>query len=76
MGEFMMLGLRLVGEGIDLARFAARFGQPLDRVFAAEIADLTRRGLLEQVNGRLRLTIEGRLLGNQVFAEFLPASDD
>ena len=76
MGEFMMLGLRLVGEGVDPARFAARFGQPLDRVFAGEIADLTRRGLLEQSNGHLRLTIEGRLLGNQVFAEFLPASDD
>lgn len=76
MGEFMMLGLRLVGEGVDPARFAAHFGQPLDAVFSREVAALKRRGLLEQIDGRVRLTNEGRLLGNQVFAEFLPASED
>lgn len=75
MGEMMMLGLRLVREGVAPARFAARFDQTLEAVFAAEIAALTRRGLLEQVDGRVRLTGEGRLLGNQVFAEFLPASE-
>lgn len=75
MGEFMMLGLRLVREGVAAARFEARFGIPLDAVFGREIAALERRGLLERADGRVRLTGAGRLLGNQVFAEFLPIND-
>ncbi len=71
MGEFMMLGLRLVAEGVADARFRARFGVGLEDAFAAEIADLIGRGLLERLPDRVRLTRAGRLLGNQVFAEFL-----
>jgi len=69
----MMLGLRLVQEGVADARFRAQFGVGLDAAFGAEIAGLVRRGLLERRPERVRLTPEGRLLGNQVFAEFLPA---
>jgi oxygen-independent coproporphyrinogen III oxidase len=72
MGETMMLGLRLVQEGVADARFRARFGVGLDETFGAEIGWLVRRGLLERLPDRVRLTPEGRLLGNQVFAEFLP----
>ena len=72
MGETMMLGLRLVQEGVTDARFWARFGVGLDEMFGAEIAGLVRRGLLERLPDRVRLTLEGRLLGNQAFAEFLP----
>jgi oxygen-independent coproporphyrinogen III oxidase len=72
MGETMMLGLRLVQEGVADARFRARFGVGLDETFGAEIAGLVRRGLLARLSDRVRLTPEGRLLGNQVFAEFLP----
>jgi oxygen-independent coproporphyrinogen-3 oxidase len=72
MGETMMLGLRLVQEGVEDARFRARFGVGLEDAFDAEIAGLVRRGLLERLPDRVRLTPEGRLLGNQVFAEFLP----
>jgi oxygen-independent coproporphyrinogen-3 oxidase len=72
MGETMMLGLRLVQEGVADARFRARFGVGLDEMFGAEIAGLVRRGLLARLPDRVRLTPEGRLLGNQVFAEFLP----
>jgi oxygen-independent coproporphyrinogen-3 oxidase len=75
MGEFMMLGLRLVAEGVADARFQARFGAALDDVFAAEIAALVARGWLERRPDRVRLTPEGRLLGNQVFAQFLPVSE-
>ena len=71
MGETMMLGLRLVQEGVADARFRARFGVGLDETFGAEIAGLVRRGLLARLPDRVRLTPEGRLLGNQVFAEFL-----
>jgi oxygen-independent coproporphyrinogen III oxidase len=72
MGETMMLGLRLVQEGVADDRFLARFGVGLDEMFGAEIAGLVRRGLLARLPDRVRLTSEGRLLGNQVFAEFLP----
>lgn len=72
MGEFMMLGLRLVQEGVIEDRFRRRFGVALDDVFAEEIATLVRRRLLERLPDRVRLTPAGRLLGNQVFAEFLP----
>jgi putative oxygen-independent coproporphyrinogen III oxidase len=72
MGETMMLGLRLVQEGVADTRFRARFGVGLDETFGAEIAGLIRRDLLERLPDRVRLTPAGRLLGNQVFAEFLP----
>jgi oxygen-independent coproporphyrinogen-3 oxidase len=76
MGETMMMGLRLIEEGVSLARFEARFGLSLEAVYGAEIADLVERGLLERARTgateRLRLTERGRLLGNQVFAAFLP----
>jgi oxygen-independent coproporphyrinogen III oxidase len=71
MGELMMVGLRLIDEGVEDARFAARFGVGLEAVFGNEIARLVARGLLERLPGRVRLTPAGRLLGNQVFAEFL-----
>lgn len=75
MGEFMMLGLRLVAEGVADTRFQARFGVSCFEVFAKEIGDLIRRGLLERLTGRVRLTGAGRLLGNRVFDQFLPAGE-
>lgn len=75
MGEFMMLGLRLVQEGVTDAAFRSRFGVDVEAVFGDEIDRLVRRGLLERLSDRLRLTSGGRLLGNQVFAEFLTVSE-
>jgi oxygen-independent coproporphyrinogen-3 oxidase len=72
MGETMMLGLRLVLEGVGESGFRARFGVSLDEAFGEELAALTARGLIERLPARVRLTAEGRLLGNRVFAEFLP----
>ena len=72
MGETMMLGLRLLREGVDGERFAARHGQALAEVFGAELRRLTDRGWLTADGQRVRLTPAGLLLGNRVFAEFLP----
>jgi oxygen-independent coproporphyrinogen-3 oxidase len=72
MGETMMLGLRLTAEGVSDARFRERFGVELEEAFGREIRRLVARGLLERLPDRVRLTRQGRLLGNQVFAEFLP----
>lgn len=70
-GETMMMGLRLTTEGVALEAFAARFGQALPERFPRELKRLTARGLIEISDGRLRLTRAGRLLGNQVFQEFV-----
>ncbi len=72
MGETMMLGLRLLEEGVSEERFRARFGVGLEETFGAEIAGLCGRGLLERLPDRVRLTRRGMLLGNQAFAAFLP----
>jgi oxygen-independent coproporphyrinogen III oxidase len=74
MGEVMMMGLRLTREGVSDADFEERFQVSLNQVYAEEIELLVRRGLLEwsgEADRRLRLTQRGRLLGNQVFMEFI-----
>jgi len=72
MGETMMLGLRLLKEGVPLARFATRFGRSLLDVYADELTSLQAEGLVERLSDRVRLTRRGWLLGNQVFGCFLP----
>jgi oxygen-independent coproporphyrinogen III oxidase len=75
MGETLMVGLRLVQEGVSSRDFEKRFGQTLDSVFGDRITRLCQLGLLEwslpAQHRRLRLTPRGRLLGNQVFMEFI-----
>jgi oxygen-independent coproporphyrinogen III oxidase len=72
MGETMMLGLRLIQEGVPLARFRQRHGQEALHVFAGQINRFADAGLLAVDEQRVRLTGQGLLLGNQVFADFLP----
>ncbi len=72
--ETMMMGLRLTREGVSDRAFTARFGESLRAVFAPQITRLIGLGLLEWAgpdNDVLRLTDRGRLLGNQVFVEFV-----
>jgi len=71
-GETMMLGLRLLQEGVEYARFQKRFGVDLRRRFAREIDELEQLGLVVCDTARIRLSERGRLLGNQVFMRFLP----
>lgn len=72
MGETMMLGLRLVMEGVPFVRFQQRYGMALAAVFADELARLQAWGLIEMSADRVRLTHRGLMVGNQVFAYFLP----
>jgi oxygen-independent coproporphyrinogen III oxidase len=46
MGEMMMVGLRLVQEGVSAGDFLARFGQSLSEVFGKEIDHLVTAKLL------------------------------
>ena len=74
MQEWMMIGLRLTDEGISKKVFANRFGVALESVFQKQINGLIRKGLLEVFGEnaeRLRLTGRGKMLGNQVFMEFV-----
>lgn len=71
MGETMMMGLRLVGEGISKEQFAQRFGRSLESVYGPEMERLEKVNLLENSPDSLRLTERGRLVGNQVFMEFV-----
>lgn len=74
MGETMMLGLRLVCEGVPLAAFRARFGVDLREVYAEPLTRLTDWALVTTDEERVRLTRRGLLVGNQVFGEFLPGT--
>ncbi|GAB4578484.1 MAG: radical SAM family heme chaperone HemW [Anaerolineales bacterium] len=71
MQETMMVGLRLVEEGVNRTAFEARFGKKLEVVFAKELQQLVGNGLLEWVEDRVRLTLHGRMMGNQVFMQFV-----
>lgn len=72
MAEQMIMGLRLVQEGVHPEAFTARFGVSLEAAFGSVIAPLHEAGLLTTgPMGQLRLTRRGRLLGNQVFMAFI-----
>ena len=71
MGETMMLGLRLLSEGVSFARFQERFGQDLRVRFADELQRLEDLGLIEVSSERVVLSRRGYLLGNQVFLHFI-----
>jgi oxygen-independent coproporphyrinogen-3 oxidase len=73
MGETMMLGLRLT-DGVTFSWFEQRFGRAMAEVYAQELQELDKQGLV-QVDARgVRLTRRGWLLGNRVFAAFLPGT--
>jgi oxygen-independent coproporphyrinogen-3 oxidase len=71
MGETMMLGLRLLEDGVSPPSFAQRHGVSLIDQFGPQLARLTSMGLLEADEARVRLTTRGVLLANSVCAEFL-----
>ena len=69
MAETMMLGLRL-DTGVSVPAFEARFeASPVD-VYREELNELLPTGLIETVDGSIRLTDKGRFLSNEVFVRF------
>ncbi|MBN1535147.1 MAG: radical SAM family heme chaperone HemW [Anaerolineales bacterium] len=69
--ETMMMGLRLTSEGVSADRFHKRFGKALTDIYPDEINELIQWGLLEWDGNNLRITKNGRILGNQVFMRFV-----
>lgn len=70
MAEFMFLGLREM-KGVSTHRFRECFGTELEQVYGEQIRKLKREGLLEEADGRLRLTPRGIDISNYVFCEFV-----
>ena len=74
MNETMMMGLRLLQQGVAKNDFKIRFGQDLEETFKDEIRELLKKELLKwggDSNQTLLLTKRGRVLGNQVFMKFV-----
>jgi oxygen-independent coproporphyrinogen-3 oxidase len=71
MGETMMLGLRLTQLGVSIPDFETRFGASPHQIYRHEINKLKTLNLLREEDQRLLLTPQARLLGNQVFINFL-----
>jgi len=71
LGETMMLGLRLLNDGVDAAAFAVRHGIPLDEAFGEQITHMRDLGMIEATPTGIRLTTRGMMLANSVVAEFL-----
>ena len=69
--ERLLVGLRLVEEGVESQEFEERFGVRLDDSFGAVLRELETQGLLEVTAVRVRLTKRGHLLGNRVFIHFV-----
>ncbi len=70
MSDAVITQLRLLQEGLDLAAFASRFGQPLDEAYPGQVEQLMAWGMVERRNGRLFLTPKAYFLSNQVFYRF------
>ena len=70
-GETMMLGLRLLREGVEQARFARRYGAPIAHFYARELEAGVAQGLLEVTDERVRLTERGRFISNRAMRLFL-----
>jgi len=69
-GESVMLALR-TREGADIGALSNRHHLDLDRQFAPAIGRMKEHGLLEEADGRLRLTRHGLLVANRVLCEFV-----
>jgi oxygen-independent coproporphyrinogen-3 oxidase len=70
-GETMMLGLRLLREGVGEEEFAVRHGVELDEVYGNTIAELVGLGMLERTEAGVVLTRRGLMVANEVCARFL-----
>jgi oxygen-independent coproporphyrinogen-3 oxidase len=71
MTETSMLALRL-NEGLSQVLFERRYDQPFEEVFGGRLALVEAAGLLERRDGWIRLSEQGRLLGNEVFMRLFP----
>jgi len=72
MGETMMLGLRLLREGVQYQAFMELHQCDLRQVFADVLRESQAQGLLSLDEDAVRLTRRGLMMANQVALRFLP----
>ncbi len=70
-GDTMIMGLRLLREGVEEHRFRERFGEGLAEKYDAELTELNELQLVEWDEAGVRLSRRGWLLGNRVFQKFV-----
>lgn len=70
-GETLMMGLRLMHEGIIRDDFASRFHVDLMELHGPVLHRFEQQGLLSITDERVCLTEKGRLLSNAVFRELI-----
>lgn len=70
MEDFMMVGLRLLS-GVKRVDFRQQFGRELEEVFPEQLKRLTAQCMLTADAEGYRLSEQGLLFGNDVFAQFL-----
>lgn len=68
--EALFLGLRLT-EGIDIHEIYEKYGIDIYKEFGDDLKRLDNDGLLELLDGRIRLTRKGMLYSNEVFSLFV-----
>ncbi|HSE49698.1 MAG TPA: radical SAM family heme chaperone HemW [Terriglobales bacterium] len=68
--ESFFLGLRL-NRGVDVEKLRAEFGVAELAPFLSVVEQFVQDGMLEREGKAIRLTEPGRLLSNEVFAEFV-----
>jgi oxygen-independent coproporphyrinogen-3 oxidase len=77
--EAMMVGLRLIKEGIARSHYINSNHIDYYVKYKKQVDQLIKQGLLEWAepeHERIRLTRRGRLLGNQVFMQFVGEDSD
>lgn len=70
MEEELFLGLRM-NKGVSFDEFTRKFNRDLREIYQPQLTKQLALGNLEEHDGRLRLTYQGRFIGNDVFSEFL-----
>jgi len=70
MSEFMMLGFRLT-DGVSEDEFNDRFGCDAFSIFGRQLEKLLKKQLIEVGGGRIKLSVLGLDMANQVFMEFV-----
>jgi oxygen-independent coproporphyrinogen III oxidase len=68
--EFMILGLRLL-DGISKREFFNKFNRDLYEIFGEELERLLKKKMIEIDDDKIKLTLLGQDLANQVFVEFV-----
>lgn len=70
MEEEMFLGLRM-NQGVSKSKFKNKYEESIENVFGGVVNNLINNGLLIDESGYLYLSDRGRMIGNEVFEQFL-----